>query len=161
MKRNKRIRAFTILEATINLTIMSIIVSIVYFTYIVFSKQLFLYSQQVEKKNQLNQLDLALKFDLHRSNDIVKGKNKISLLLNDNTTIEYEIIENKITRQRNFQKEYFETTIISHSFNQDIVSNGRLNYFTLNYAVFGDTIAVVYSKDFGVAKAVNESLTRK
>lgn len=156
MNQINKIKAFTFIEVTINLVIMSIIVSVVYYSYSIFSKQLLLFSNQIEVVNNLNQINVVLKNDVHHSKKMTKYKDMIKLVLYDNSEVLYEVINHKISRTVNSKTDYFETHIISHSFLKETAINPRVNHFTINYRVFNDTIHATYNKNLGIASNINK-----
>lgn len=133
---------------------MSIIIGIIYFTYSIFSKQLIFYMKYTEEISQFNQLDMLLKKDLFLTKELIKSQDALSLILNDNSVIEYQVTDHKMIRVLNFQKSEFITPIISYNFLPPI-NETNTTYFTIDFSVFNDTIHTSYHKNFGISKTIN------
>jgi hypothetical protein len=88
--RNK-LRAFTILEMLINITIMSIIIGMVYYIYSSFSKQIIFYQDDIQEEYVLTSFCLRLKRDFYNAEKIKGSINSLELISYSNKIINYEV----------------------------------------------------------------------
>ncbi|WP_044397250.1 type II secretion system protein J [Lacinutrix sp. Hel_I_90] len=152
----KKIKAFTILEVVMSLAIMSIIIVMVYTIFTLLSKQLYAYSHLTEEINNYNQLDTALKRDLHNANDI-QFSNNVLLLISKGDSLKYTYTKNRLIRGSLTSIDTFSVAIKAFDFKKEnqLLERG-IKQVTLTYNFLEQDLKAVYFKDVGVANQINK-----
>jgi len=78
-----KVKAFTILEMLVNLTIMSIIMGMIYFAYSSFVQQVIGYQKSVQEQNELTSSYVQLKMDFYTAEKVVKNDKKFTVVFYD------------------------------------------------------------------------------
>lgn len=85
-----KVKAFTILEMLINLTLMSIIMGLIYFAYSSFVQQVINYQTAIHEENSLNQIYVQLKTDVFEAEKIVGSNTSFKTIPYNGKEIHYK-----------------------------------------------------------------------
>lgn len=94
------VKAFTILEMLINLTMMSIIMGLIYFAYSSFVQQVINYQRSIDEQNDLSRSYVQLKIDFYNADRVVNGYQGFKTVSYNNTEIEYTITNKYLIRKQ-------------------------------------------------------------
>lgn len=95
-----KVKAFTILEMLINLTIMSIIMGLIYFAYSAFVQQVINYQTAIDQENSLNQIYVQLKTDFFESEKVVKSGRDIKIISYKGEEVSYKQTDQFLIRKQ-------------------------------------------------------------
>jgi len=112
-----KIKAFTLLEMIINLTLMSIIVSMIYVVYAYFSKNVYEYSKTSSENFAVQSFYAQLKEDFFYSDKIISenGKDFTVVFYNDEF-IQYKVHKNYLFRKAKRSKDSIKTKSVQLDF---------------------------------------------
>lgn len=116
-----KIKAFTILEMLVNLTIMSIIMGLVYFAYTSFVQQIMGYRESIERQNELSRIYVQMKKDFYVADKVVRESKGFRTMPYDENEITYKVTDKYLIRK---QSEVSDTLKISGI---DIISVLNMN----------------------------------
>lgn len=144
-----KVKAFTILEMLVNLTIMSIIMGLIYFAYASFVKQVVNYQHSIDEQNELTSSYVQLKLDFYNADRIVKGYQRFTILTYDNKEVVYNITDRYLVRSQLHMKDTLplQSLKIDSDFNvytkEDLVTK-----IEVNTDLFEEPIKFVVTKDY-------------
>ncbi len=95
-----KVKAFTILEMLINLTIMSIIMGLIYFAYSSFVQQVINYQSSIEQQNKLSRTYVQLKADFYNADRIVRNNKDFAILKYNTKEIRYKVTGTYLIRNQ-------------------------------------------------------------
>lgn len=95
-----KLKAFTILEMLINLTIMSIIMGLIYFAYSSFVQQVINYQKSIDEQNELTRIYVQLKTDFYKADKVIKTFKGFQTVPYNNKRIEYRITDKYLIRNQ-------------------------------------------------------------
>lgn len=144
-----KVKAFTILEMLVNLTIMSIIMGLIYFAYASFVKQVVNYQHSIDEQNELTSSYVQLKLDFYNSDRIVKGYQRFTILTYDNKEVVYDITDKYLIRKQLHMRD----TLPLHSLKIDSDFNvytkeDLVTKIEVNTDLFEEPIKFVVTKDY-------------
>lgn len=137
---------------------MGIIISMVYTIYSLLSKQLYSYNSETNIVLSYSQFDLALKKDIYIARDLKFEDHKL-ILLKEEDTIIYEIIDSKLIRKTPNLSDTLSIPVSDFKlieYNTSKIYN--LKKITINYTLLGEKLDAVYFKDQGVASQINKQI---
>ena len=108
----KKVSGFTILEMLINMTIMSIIISLIYFTYSALVQQIQKYQQALNEEMHFNIFYTQLKQDFYDAEYVEKSNEGFKCISYTEEIVEYKVDSKIIIRT---QKENRDTLIIRNA----------------------------------------------
>ncbi|RED45652.1 hypothetical protein [Seonamhaeicola aphaedonensis] len=150
--KNKRLNAFTILEALIGLMLMGIIISTTYTLFNVMNKQLSLLSHENTQVLEYNLFNSTILGDIHKANDFYVLEDKLVLNNYDESTIRYAINKQHITRQSTIKIDTFNIPVTHYRFPYQKNNNDFLR-ITLN--ILGDKLETNYFLKKDNAQIIN------
>jgi len=113
----KKIKAFTILEMIINLALMSIIISMVYFVYSFFSETVSDYSNMSEENFETQLFYMLLKDDFYLSDKVVSlNEGDFNIVFYNEETITYIQKNEYLFRQKGLQIDSLKVTELQFEF---------------------------------------------
>ncbi|MFD2561889.1 PulJ/GspJ family protein [Aquimarina rubra] len=144
-----KVKAFTILEMLINLTIMSIIMGLIYFAYASFVKQVINYQASIDEQNELTTSYVQLRTDFFNAERIVKSYKGFKVIAYNNKEIEYKITDKFLIRR---QIEMLDTLPIkkikiSTDFNS-ITKEDLVTKMSIGTTLFDEPIEFIITKDY-------------
>jgi len=95
-----KVKAFTILEMLINLTIMSIIMGLIYFAYSSFVQQVMNYQKSIEQQNKLSRIYVQLKTDFYNADRVVRNNKNFAIVKYDTKEITYKATDKYLIRNQ-------------------------------------------------------------
>jgi len=96
-----KVKAFTILEMLVNLTIMSIIMGMIYFAYSSFVQQVIGYQKSVQEQNELTSSCVQLKMDFYTAEKVVKNDKKFTVVFYDvSKKVSYNFTDKYLIRKQ-------------------------------------------------------------
>ena len=153
---NKNIPAFTILEMMIVLAISSIIISMVYFTYTMLTKQLYIFSNENIEINNYTTINKQIKNDFFNCVAVKSTKNELVLTMREGNTIQYSVVGKTVQRKTNTTEEKLPVYLFSHNFrNTKPLLANKTYYCTFDFDVLGEKITCTYSKNLGIKAFIN------
>ncbi|WP_299242529.1 type II secretion system protein [uncultured Aquimarina sp.] len=144
-----KVRAFTILEMLINLTIMSIIMGLIYFAYASFVKQVVNYQASIDEQNELTTSYVQLRTDFFNAERIVKSYKGFKVIPYDNKEIEYKITEKYLIRRQVHMLDTLSINklTISSDFNS-ITKEDLITKMMIETTLFDEPIEFIIAKDY-------------
>ena len=144
-----KVKAFTILEMLINLTIMSIILGLIYFAYASFVKQLVNYRVSIDQQNKLTRNYVQLRTDFFNAERIVKSFKGFKTIPYNTKEIEYKITDKYLIRK---QIETLDTLAvkkinITTEFN-DMTREDLITKMIIETTLFEEPIEFVVTKEY-------------
>ncbi|WP_298538919.1 type II secretion system protein [uncultured Aquimarina sp.] len=144
-----KVRAFTILEMLINLTIMSIIMGLIYFAYASFVKQVVNYQASIDEQNELTTSYVQLRTDFFNAERIVKSYKGFKVIPYNNKEIEYKITEKYLIRRQVHMLDTLSINklTISSDFNS-ITKEDLITKMMIETTLFDEPIEFIIAKDY-------------
>ncbi|MDY8138466.1 PulJ/GspJ family protein [Aquimarina sp. 2201CG5-10] len=144
-----KVKAFTILEMLVNLTIMSIIMGLIYFAYSSFVQQVMNYQRSIDEENELTRSYVQLKTDFYNAERVVKGYKMFKTIAYNNQEIEYKITDKYLIRK---QLQVYDTLPVSSigiesEFNQ-ITKEDLINKLVVKTMLFEEPLEFTVIKEY-------------
>ncbi|SEK29847.1 hypothetical protein SAMN04487910_0191 [Aquimarina amphilecti] len=144
-----KVRAFTILEMLINLTIMSIIMGLIYFAYASFVKQVINYQVSIDEQNELTTSYVQLRTDFFNAERIVKSYKGFKVIPYNNKEIEYKITDKYLIRRQVHMLDTLSINKLTISSDFNIITKEDLiTKMIVETTLFDEPIEFVIAKDY-------------
>jgi len=94
------IKAFTVLEMLVNLTMMSIIMGLIYVAYTSFVQHVMNYQHSIDEQDRLTRSYVQLKIDFYHADKVVKEYQGFKTVPYDMKQIQYKIMDTYLIRKQ-------------------------------------------------------------
>ncbi|MBQ4821389.1 hypothetical protein [Aquimarina sp. MMG016] len=144
-----KVKAFTILEMLVNLTIMSIIMGMIYFAYSSFVQQVISYQNSIDEENELNRSYVQLKTDFFNAEKVIKSFKSFKIVSYNGKEVSYKITDKYLVRK---QIQMLDTLFID-----DVKLSSELNVITkedliteiaVKTTLFDEPVEFTITKDY-------------
>lgn len=160
--RNSKVSAFTVIDMITGMVIMSIIMSFVFFIFSSFTKQISDYSKSRSNLVALNLLNIQLRQDIIRADEIIQIPQGFSIL-NERVEISYKLIDNRIIKSNRFLID----TVYNHVSELKCELHNNINQYKLNERINKILIVLhsglkkmnlVFYKDYSNQELINSTI---
>nr|WP_299384800.1 hypothetical protein [Allomuricauda sp.] len=142
-------KGFTVMEVLLTTLISSIIIGMVYFTYVSYTQQLLLFQNGVEEKNHVNRFLFQLKTDFFNSEKVLRKAEAFQVVFYDTKTIDYKIRDGILFREENGQKDSIQVLTSSfETLTDDFHQQELVRLASLNASLFNKPLEFVVGKDY-------------
>ncbi|WP_396591872.1 type II secretion system protein J [Allomuricauda sp. R78024] len=143
------IKAFTIMEVLINMLISSIIIGMVYFTYVSYIKQLSFFRKDVEEKNHLNRFVFQLKSDFYSAEKVLSKPKSFQIVLYNTENINYKMLGEQLVREQKKNQDSLHIQSVSlHTIKHLQSQEELIQRVSINAYLFDEPIELVITKDY-------------
>jgi len=151
---NKKVKAFTILELTLGLLIVSLVIGMVYFIYTNITQQIMIYSKNQEVLVGYHRFQEVFSRDVKLSKNIEFQDKQIEIDIFAEK-ITYTVKENKIIRHARVNDTFnIKVSDVSYKMNDKLIT--KYNTIKLSTEVLGRNVVFFEFKPIPVSKKINE-----
>lgn len=155
MRKNQRIKAFTVSEVLISMLLIGVIGGIVYYILFTFSVQFDRYMDREEKFLSVVFFKTSFNRDFYLSNKVTEEHNAI-VMNRDLRRVVYKFEKDYITRSELQSIDSFKVNVLYVDKAYETKEKELLNRVSLKYEVFGNEMRLNFFKKYGNYNKVNQ-----